>query len=320
MLDRLNTSLTLLGACTCTDFFLCAKFFAHVVSLSTSKVSPGFANTDKLKMNDSSHNYEESDEYLEDASDVDEREFVESGSEDDGEARRQFTYRERSQLKRIRNSVTGEGLKEKRMKISYNHHPQQVQLKPTKQIKKWDSRETSSLIELIEQRPCLWNVNDRTYHSRVERERALNEIGDQIGVSAAECKSKFAILRGQLGREMAKVAKTRSGQATNDLYKPSWIFWDQLQFLRPVLQPGKSKDNFALPNESSSQGTEDAVAEKESTFKSTPQSRKKKKGIIEKKQEMLETCINVLKEQPREDGKSRYYSPGFQAQLLRRGP
>ena len=64
MLDRLNTSLTLLGARTRTDFFIRAKFFAHVVSLSTSKVSPGFANTDKLKMNDSSHNYEESDEYL----------------------------------------------------------------------------------------------------------------------------------------------------------------------------------------------------------------------------------------------------------------
>ena len=31
--------------------------------------------------------------YLEDASDVDEIEFVESGSEDDGEARRQFPYR-----------------------------------------------------------------------------------------------------------------------------------------------------------------------------------------------------------------------------------
>ena len=39
-------------------------------------------------MNDSTHNYEESDEHLQDASDVDEREFVESGSEDDGEARR----------------------------------------------------------------------------------------------------------------------------------------------------------------------------------------------------------------------------------------
>ena len=84
MLDRLHRSLTLLGTRTRTDFFIRAKFFAHVVSLSTSKVSPGFANTDKLKVIDSSHNYEESDEYLEDASDVDEREFVESGSEDDG--------------------------------------------------------------------------------------------------------------------------------------------------------------------------------------------------------------------------------------------
>ena len=73
MLDRLHASLTLLGARTRTDFFIRAKFFAHVVSLSTSKVSPGFANTDKLKMNDSSHNYKESDEYLEDASDAEER-------------------------------------------------------------------------------------------------------------------------------------------------------------------------------------------------------------------------------------------------------
>ena len=88
MLDRLHTGLSLLGARTPTDFFLRAKFFAHVVSSSTSKVCPGFAYRDKLEMNDSSHNYEESDEYLECASDVDEREFVESGSEDDVEARR----------------------------------------------------------------------------------------------------------------------------------------------------------------------------------------------------------------------------------------
>ena len=74
MLDRLHTSLTLLGSRTRTGFFIRVKFFAHVVSLSTRKVSPGFANTDKLKMNDSTHNYEESDEYLQDASDVDERE------------------------------------------------------------------------------------------------------------------------------------------------------------------------------------------------------------------------------------------------------
>ena len=87
MLDRLHTSLTLLGARTRTGFFILVKF-THVVSLSTRKVSPGFANTDKLKMNDSTHNYAESDEYLQDARDVDEREFVESGSEDDGEARR----------------------------------------------------------------------------------------------------------------------------------------------------------------------------------------------------------------------------------------
>ena len=66
MLGHLHSCLTLLGTRTRTDFFIRAKFFAHVVSLSTSQVSPGFAYRNKLEMNDSSHKYEESDEYLED--------------------------------------------------------------------------------------------------------------------------------------------------------------------------------------------------------------------------------------------------------------
>ena len=49
-----------------TDFFIRAKSFAHIVLLSNSKVPPGFAYRDKLEMNDSSHKYEESDQYLED--------------------------------------------------------------------------------------------------------------------------------------------------------------------------------------------------------------------------------------------------------------
>ena len=54
-------------------------------------------------MNDSSQNYKESDEYLEDSSYVNEREFVKSVSEDDGEAHRQFAFREKSPPKRQRN-------------------------------------------------------------------------------------------------------------------------------------------------------------------------------------------------------------------------
>ena len=61
------------------------------------------------------------------------------------------------------------------------------------------------------------------------------------------------------------------------------------------MQPDKSMDKFVLSIESSSQGTGDADTKMESTFKPHPQDRKRRKGIMEKKQEMLETYITVLK-------------------------
>ena len=33
-------------------------------------------------------------------------------------------------------------------------------------------------------------------------------------------------LRAQLGREIAKVNKTKSGQATNELCQSNWVYWE----------------------------------------------------------------------------------------------
>ena len=94
---------------------------------------------------------------------------------------------------------------------------------------------------MIEVRPCLWNVSSKDYKSRDERSKVLNEIEDVIGIPPSEIKTKIVSLRSQLGREMLKVAKTKSGQSADDLCKSNWTYLDRLQFLQPVMKPGKSR-------------------------------------------------------------------------------
>ena len=82
---------------------------------------------------------------------------------------------------------------------------------------------------------------------------------------------------------MAKVSRTKSGQSTNELYKPSWIFWETLQFLRPVMQPGKSKDNLQ------SHPDEDPFSESENTV--VLQKKVAKKSKEEKKQDFFKHVL-----------------------------
>lgn len=170
-----------------------------------------------------------------------------------------------------------------------------------KEMKKWSNDDVSLLIELLEERACLWNVCDKSYHLKDVRERALNEMSDSLDASPAEIKTKILTLRSQLGREITKVNRTKSGQSTDQLYKSTWMYWDRLQFLRPVLQPGKSRDSLQgslndTENENpevdrTSDGDHSRSAQRQA---STP--KLKKGAVAEKKVELMNTCIAALKE------------------------
>ena len=62
-------------------------------------------------------------------------------------------------------------------------------------------------------------------------------------------KARINRLRGQLGREVAKFNKTKSGQSTNELYASSWIHYDRLSALLPVIKSSKSRDTLKRKNE-----------------------------------------------------------------------
>ena len=106
---------------------------------------------------------------------------------------------------------------------------------------------------------------------------------------------------------MNKTSKTKSGQGTDELYKPTWVYWEKLQFLRPVMQPGKSRDNLQdtlnpdVPSTASAD-TEDVNTsiESEEVNQKPSSARQSKKSMELKRQELLTTCINVLKEPVKE--------------------
>ena len=184
--------------------------------------------------------------------------------------------------------------------------------------KKWKNDDTCKLIDLLEERVCLWDVFDRNYHNREKREKAYKEIETELEVPVAEIRKKILQLRSQLGREIAKCNKTKSGQSSDELYKPTWIYWQKLQFLRPVMQPGKSRDNLISsdsfqdsqsPSELASTTDIDSsldIIEDQSQgtlqkHHSTP--RQSRKATELKKQELFAACIDVLKEPVKEQVK-----------------
>ena len=126
----------------------------------------------------------------------------------------------------------------------------------------WTVDKVNLLIDLLEERTCLWDIFSQTYQDREKKQIAYNDIGDELDISIQEVKTKVMNLRTQLGRELAKVGENKSGERTSDLYKPTWTYWERLQFLCQVINPGKSKDNLSL-SPTSDDGKEDMKALKQ---------------------------------------------------------
>lgn len=89
------------------------------------------------------------------------------------------------------------------------------------------------LIELYEQRPCLWNVEHEDYHNRQKRSLAISEIEKEMGMEKDDIVQKWITLRGQYLRELEKQRKSRSGQSTAELYVSGWKFYKTSRLSSP---------------------------------------------------------------------------------------
>ena len=87
--------------------------------------------------------------------------------------------------------------------------------KTSTSIKKWNERNRTLLIGLLEERPSLWDMFDSEYMKREVREVAYKEIVEKLeeNWTLSKIKSNINNLLEQLGRELKKTKKTKSGQS-----------------------------------------------------------------------------------------------------------
>ena len=138
---------------------------------------------------------------------------------------------------------------------------------------------------MLEEKLCLWDVFDQEYTKRDVKEIAYTEIASSLDTNIESIKAKINGLRAQFEREIAKVNKTKSGQSTDELYASSWIHYDRLSFLLPVIKLSKSRDSLKRKNEEQNEEVE------EKRF-STPGL--KKKTLAKRKIELLSKCTEAI--------------------------
>ena len=151
-----------------------------------------------------------------------------------------------------------------------------------KSAKEWTDDETSSLIDMLEANPCLWDIYHTDYSKRDLKEIAYTEIAISLDTNITSIKANINSLRTQLEREMAKQKNAKSRQRTDELYASKWIHYDKLNFLIPVFGASKSRDTLKRMH---LQG--DESAEKEVTPSEI-------KTIAEKKLDLLSKCTEAI--------------------------
>ena len=163
--------------------------------------------------------------------------------------------------------------------------------------KDWTDEEISLLIDMLEEKPCLWDVFDKKYTKWDVKEIASTEIASSLDKNIESIKAKINELRAQLGREVAKVNKTNSRQNTDELYASSCINYDRLSFLLPAIKSSKSRDTLKRKNDEENEKIEE-------TRLSTPGL--KKKTIAEGKIELLSKCTEAITKKPVESADSKH--------------
>ena len=106
------------------------------------------------------------------------------------------------------------------------------------------------LIDLYEERPCLWDISDRSYSKRDVKEKALSEIKDELDIELSIIQAKWKSLRAQYVRELAKGNETKSGQSVDELYESSWAFMQKMRFVDQVRKTAKSTSTLKLTDTS----------------------------------------------------------------------
>lgn len=94
----------------------------------------------------------------------------------------------------------------------------------------WTNEIIIEFVELYQSEPALWNPKHSCYRDKSKVNYAWNRISDIMNISVQDLKHKknsmMATFRGHLRR---KKASLQAGAGPDDVYKPVWFLYNQLE-------------------------------------------------------------------------------------------
>lgn len=127
-------------------------------------------------------------------------------------------------------------------------------------------------IELYRTLPSLWKIKSHEYSDRIIKNKAYETLLTKLKEVDPKCsivtvKKKIDSLRGSFRKELKKInSSSKSGAATDDIYKPHLWYFDHLLFLSDQETPRSGRDNVG---EDEDENEEVENSDRVSTYKET---------------------------------------------------
>ena len=115
--------------------------------------------------------------------------------------------------------------------------------------RKQSDDEIKSLIDLYESKHSLWDIFFKDYSKCDIKEKALNEISEELSVPTEDIKQKWMSLHAQFGREL-KSSINRVDRAPTNCTLVSRSFMTRCNFLQPMMKTKKSHDSLDITDSS----------------------------------------------------------------------
>lgn len=113
------------------------------------------------------------------------------------------------------------------------------------------------LIELVRARPSLWDNRCDAYHDAIIRENDWSSIANELGQSAAFCRSMWKNMRDQFKKK--HVTKDSSGSAAKRT-KP-YVYAEQMSFLNAAAEERSERSSNLSSTESSTLLNEEPIVD-----------------------------------------------------------
>lgn len=92
--------------------------------------------------------------------------------------------------------------------------------------------------QLYKEQPCLWQIKSKDYLNKYKKNEAYGKLAEKLKEKYPDAttdlvKKKINIYRSNFRKEAKKVQDSmRSGSGTDDVYTPTWAYYEDLMFLK----------------------------------------------------------------------------------------